>query len=336
MKVFKIILWALLIFILAVFLTGFFLPRTVSVSRSVMIKGSVDDIFEQVNTLKNWEKWSPWHHLDTTMTILYSGPGKGIGASYSWKSGNKNVGTGKISIINSFPYDSVILDMDFMENGKSVGKFIFSKADISHVAVTWTMTSDLGKNPVIRYFGLLMDRFVGPDFEKGLQNIRHVVESHPETTKPFKITETDIPARIMLTIRDTCSGKNIRPKMGFIYGEIFNIIKQKHLQVTGFPVAIFHTISPALFDIEAGVAVNKIVSIEKNNVQFTEMPQQHAVMAQYFGPYEGTAQAYAEIEKYITANKLSVTAPVIEEYISDPKTLPDTAKWQTNIYLPVK
>jgi hypothetical protein len=42
--------------------------------------------------------------------------------------------------------------------------------------VTWTNEGDMGTNPVNRYFGLFMDRLVGPDFEGGLKNLKTIVE----------------------------------------------------------------------------------------------------------------------------------------------------------------
>ncbi len=42
--------------------------------------------------------------------------------------------------------------------------------------VTWTNEGDMGANPVNRYFGLFMDRLVGPDFEGGLKNLKVLVE----------------------------------------------------------------------------------------------------------------------------------------------------------------
>ena len=35
--------------------------------------------------------------------------------------------------------------------------------------VHWIVEGDLGYNPVNRYFGLLMNKMMGPDFERGLE-----------------------------------------------------------------------------------------------------------------------------------------------------------------------
>jgi len=43
--------------------------------------------------------------------------------------------------------------------------------------VTWTLVSDMGTNPVGRSMGLMMDRWVGADYEAGLENLKALVES---------------------------------------------------------------------------------------------------------------------------------------------------------------
>jgi hypothetical protein len=35
----------------------------------------------------------------------------------------------------------------------------------------------MGGNPVNRYFGVMMDRLVGPDFEAGLANLKALAEN---------------------------------------------------------------------------------------------------------------------------------------------------------------
>ena len=36
---------------------------------------------------------------------------------------------------------------------------------------------DLGGNPVNRYFGLIMDKMIGPDFEEGLAKLKEIAEA---------------------------------------------------------------------------------------------------------------------------------------------------------------
>jgi hypothetical protein len=44
-------------------------------------------------------------------------------------------------------------------------------------AVAMTMAGDLGHSPVKRWFGLFMDKLVGPDFDAGLANLKRISEA---------------------------------------------------------------------------------------------------------------------------------------------------------------
>ena len=40
----------------------------------------------------------------------------------------------------------------------------------------WADAGDLGMNPMNRWFGLFLDKFIGTDFERGLANLKKLLE----------------------------------------------------------------------------------------------------------------------------------------------------------------
>ncbi len=46
--------------------------------------------------------------------------------------------------------------------------------------MTWGLYSDLGNNPLMRYLGLVMEKFIGEDFDEGLVNLKAHIESMSE------------------------------------------------------------------------------------------------------------------------------------------------------------
>jgi effector-binding domain-containing protein len=333
MKTLRRILFALLIIIILIIGIGFLLPRHVHVERSLMIKAPAELIFEQVNSFRNWNNWSPWHQMDTNMQAVYSGPEEGSGAKLAYHSDNKSVGEGRLTITTSIPYDSIVLDMDFMENGRATSKFTFTKAD-SGTLVKWMMESDLKNNPISRWFGLFMDNMVGKDFEEGLAKLNEFSTAAALNSGPG-IVEKDVPAQIILSIRDTVSPSTIGTKIGIFYGRISKMINNKKLTVTGAPFAIYYSYSPALFDMEAGLPVNEVIESTKD-IKCREIPAQKTVMSSFMGAYEKTAKVYEAIERYIKDKKMTIAGSPWEVYITDPQLEPDTSKWQTDIYYPVK
>lgn len=179
MKTLKIIGITLVGIIILAVLIAYLLPRHIHVERSAVITASPEVVFEQVNVLKNWEKWSPWHRIDPKMEIIYSGPEAGAGAAYAWSSTDPSAGQGKLTITESIPYSLIITEIDFMERGTAASQYTFKPAE-DGTLLTWSMDTDMGNNPVARYFGLFMNKLLGKDFEKGLQNIQEVVNSIPD------------------------------------------------------------------------------------------------------------------------------------------------------------
>jgi hypothetical protein len=176
MKILKKLGLGLLLVISTLVLISFLLPSKVHVERALAIKAPPAVIFNQVNTLRNWPDWSPWHGLDPQMKIVYSGPAAGQGAAYAWTSDDSQVGNGSLTITQSQPFERIDINMDFGPNGIASGTYLL-RPTAEGTVVTWAMDSDMGMNPVGRYMGLMMDKMVGADFEKGLANLRKVSEA---------------------------------------------------------------------------------------------------------------------------------------------------------------
>jgi len=147
------------------------------VSRTIVINALPPVVFDQVNDFHNWASWSPWAKLDPAMKLIYDGPPAGTGASYAW-TGNKEVGEGRMKIIESRPSDLVRIKLEFLRPFKATNtaEFLF-KPEGDQTAVTWSMFGD--KNFIFKAVHLFinMDKLVGRDFEKGLAQMKSVTEA---------------------------------------------------------------------------------------------------------------------------------------------------------------
>ena len=156
-------------------IVSFFLPSKVTVVRSAVVKAPVSIVFEQVNMLQRWELWSPWHKIDPQMLLSYEGPDGGKDARYNWFSNHPDVGNGSLTILESIPNKRIETIMQFEGQGDGMSYYQFEETP-EGTKITWTMETDMGSNPIGKYFGLMLDGMVGPDFERGLENLRSLVE----------------------------------------------------------------------------------------------------------------------------------------------------------------
>ena len=179
MKLLKRIGFGLLALVLLLAAGSLLISSKLKVERSIEVAAPANAAFEQVNTLRNWEQWSPWHKIDPHMILTYSGPDGGPGSSYNWFSKDPNVGDGEFKIVKTDPYKAIAAEMQFGPSNKANTNYSFEET-AKGTRITWSMESELGMNPVDKYFGILfLDKYVGADFERGLNNMKQILEAQP-------------------------------------------------------------------------------------------------------------------------------------------------------------
>ena len=155
-------------------------PDNFRVTRSATVPAPAAMVFEQVNDLHKFQDWSPWAKMDPNCKLTFDGPPAGVGASFAW-AGNKQVGEGRMTVIESKPGELVRFRLEFLKPFKATNtaELTFKSAD-SQTDVTWSM---FGKNNfMFKAVSLFMDcdKMVGPDFERGLANLKAVVAKQQE------------------------------------------------------------------------------------------------------------------------------------------------------------
>lgn len=154
---------------------AFVLPREVRIARSITIQAPVAEVFPLVNDLRK-HTWSPWVQIDPTAKFTYSGPDAGTGQKVNWQSANEKVGTGSQKIVESVENQRIETALEFGPQGQATAGFDFEPTGQT-TKVTWRFNTDTGYNPIMRWIGLMFDRWIGPEYEKGLANLKAQVES---------------------------------------------------------------------------------------------------------------------------------------------------------------
>jgi uncharacterized protein YndB with AHSA1/START domain len=153
---------------------GLVLPGHYRVERTTIVAAKPEAVFPLVSDLKTWKRWGVWFERDPGMEISYSPFTAEVGAWSQWKS--KSQGDGKMTISAVRPPEYFEYKMEFTDMGMvSKGTMGLKPVD-GGTMVSMTMEGDLGHSPVNRWFGVFMDKLVGPDFEQGLANLRRIAE----------------------------------------------------------------------------------------------------------------------------------------------------------------
>jgi len=151
-------------------------PDTFRVERTATIKAPPERIFPLINDFQRWGAWSPFEKKDPAMKRTLSGAPSGSGAVYEWD-GNKEIGQGRMEIVESVPPSRVTLKLDFTRPFKAHNIVDFTlepRGDSTQV--TWAIH---GPSPFTsKVMGVVfnMDKMIGKDFEAGLAALKTVSE----------------------------------------------------------------------------------------------------------------------------------------------------------------
>lgn len=167
----------LVVIVLVVVLVGVIMtrPADFTVTRSKTVTARPDVVYAHLVDFHRWQAWSPWERLDPNMKRDFSGAPSGQGAVYSWV-GNSDVGEGRMTITDAQPNQRVGIKLDFLEPMAMTSntEFRLTPSGQGGTKVDWTMTGRHGFIGKGMSLFMNMDKMVGNDFEKGLNNLDSV------------------------------------------------------------------------------------------------------------------------------------------------------------------
>lgn len=161
------IVYTVLAIITAIALVALLLPRKVVVTRQADVDLSPEDVIARVASTDGFQTFNPYCTTDPELKITPFGPKDGVGSGFRFE-GKEGKGTQTVTEVTANRVTHLI---DLGAMGKPV-QIIEAKATATGSRVTWTVTSDMGFNPIFRIFGLFMDRMLGGTYELGLKNIK--------------------------------------------------------------------------------------------------------------------------------------------------------------------
>jgi uncharacterized protein YndB with AHSA1/START domain len=175
---------------LAAAASTFFMSEDFRVYHTQIIKAPPEAVFNQINTIKNWENWSYWMGQDDKMQIIYNDIPAGVGASYSWKSNKKELGSGSLVIINSATNYYVQCKLSFDGFGDSRTEYIL-KPVAGGTELTAALDSP-SKGIIDKLMARIMIRpMMEEAFKASADKLQAYLLSHPFLPTPTVLTTSD-------------------------------------------------------------------------------------------------------------------------------------------------
>ena len=163
MKFFKVLSLVLLGCIVLFFLVGLFLPSSASLEKEYTISAPAYAIQNEIIDLYENHLWPIWSTEDTSIvfTPLVNGTG------YSWE--GPAVGNGECSYHLGLDY-SIQDHISF--NGKDVAETMWQFDGVDPVILNFSIKIEAGKNISTRWTNLFLNRLLGSDIDRMVQEIK--------------------------------------------------------------------------------------------------------------------------------------------------------------------
>lgn len=339
MKFIKGLLITVLALILIYVILALFAPSSTHVERSMEMNAPAEAVWSKISEFKNWENWSPWKEKDPSIVNTYTGNDGEVGSKMSWTSDSS--GVGYMEIKETVANEKLVAKLAFTEPWESSSEdtFILTEAD-GKTTVSWSdhMEIPFMARPMMMFMGMnteKMDEMMGPDFEKGLANIKKLAEESNSMPQPTVISESEMTETTYLGIRHKTAMSEVMKQEFFAtnYGKLMGALGEKGIEPSGMPVAIYYSWNEedSTVEVVPAIPVTSTEELDLEGMEIVTLPAGTAVKAAYYGPYEGAMSAHMKIGEYCKTNAIE-TGIVMEEYANDPTTVESPNEYLTNIY----
>jgi len=152
-------------------------PDDFRYERSAQIDAPPPVVFAILNDLHQGARWSPYEQRDPNMKKTFEGPTIGPGSVYMWD-GNNDVGSGKMTIVDSRPNEYVASKLEFTRPFVCNNDVRFTLDPSGEgTRVAWIME---GKNNFVGKAMCLfmnMESMLAKDFDQGLADLNQVAQA---------------------------------------------------------------------------------------------------------------------------------------------------------------
>jgi uncharacterized protein YndB with AHSA1/START domain len=291
----------------------FLLPNDLDVSRTASIERPRASVFALVNDLRIAKEWSPYYALDPEAEFTFSGE-PGPGQSMRWDSDVRQVGSGRMSIVNATANEEVESLLDLGERATLSSRISMQRAARVTV-VDWTVSARCAPgniNVPCRYMNLVMRGMIEKDLASGLARLKTLAEQLPdvdfEDLKPEYINaapQSYIFSQVTTSNQDAAQ---IDQAIAIAMSQLAVSMERASLTPAGpqLRVTTEWSVNDNRISFRIGYPFDGASPLTLVGVQIGQTPSGPAVRAMHEGPRGQTQITYAKIYAFLQAHRVAV------------------------------
>ena len=343
MKIFKYLLFLLLIFIIGASIYIATKDGKFQVEHTEMMMAPQEVVFNEVNDFTTWKNWEPWSQEATDMIINYGEKTSGSGASYTWRS--EEMGDGEIETVKSNPFTDIEQIITFKTPfGESTSDIYWEfHQEGDSTKVIWGMKGEQSfmEKAAFLFQDESLNEMMQPMFKKGLDNLQEVLREKMETYSINVDGITQHGGGYYMYVTTASKISQVSERMPAMINQVASYMSENNIEKAGNPFVLYNQ-----WNKDAGTAIysaahftpSEVIVPAESNVLTGYMPNQRTLKTTLKGDYVNLKEAWDNAYNYIQENGLVAAgnSQPFEVYVTGPKDNANPAKWITHIYIPLQ
>ncbi len=179
MKTLKVILVIILVIIAIPLIAALFISKDYTVEREVIINKPKEEVFDYVKYLKNQNEYSTWAKIDPDMKKEFRGEDGKVGFVSAWDSEKGEAGKGEQEIKKITGTERIDYEIRFIKPMESVSESYMELEENSAetTKVKWGFNGHMSYPFNFMQVFFDMEKLIGDDLQKGLEELKRIVEN---------------------------------------------------------------------------------------------------------------------------------------------------------------
>ena len=310
--------WLFLILISLLIILGypyFLIPNTVTLKSNVTIKITRQGLYRMLLDEGSLSKWWPGSINKDPAKNIFSLNG------YSYKIGDNNISLLPVTITNNTSQLNTSLYLIPLQNGI--------------VQLQWLGEFSTSCNPLKRFIAFREAKKINRDMATILQKMESFL-SKPENIYDHKVHHLLIVDSTFISTIDTISSY---PSTAFIYNRVNklkNYANAHSVIVSGYPILNVSELDSIYYIVRVAVPLPKSLP-SSGDIYEKRMPVNvNILMMELKGGTNTVSAAFEQMLKYVSDHHQTIPGISFYSLVTDRTREPDTSKWVTRIYCPVR
>src|SRR5690606_1592289 len=295
----------------ALFAVGtFLLPNSLEVTRTVTVERPRAAVFAMVNDLRIAKEWSPYYARDPDVDYTFNGD-PGAGQTMRWVSDVREVGSGRMSIVDSVHNEEVQSILEMGERATLNADMLLRRVE-GGTAVNWTVTAECGEgwiNVPCRYMNLILRGVVQKELDNGLARLKTLAEQLPNVDFENLNPQFDevAPQPFVYSVVEVASNNETEIERAELLGlnQVRQFMSEYQLTQAGPLTRVVTEQTQERMTYRVGYPYAGARPLTVVGVQVGETPSGQVMHVLVEGDRNNVGAAYAQLDAYLQAHRIA-------------------------------